>query len=291
MQLDVIQTYGAITWTEADVNTVQFVHSGWLRSPSHISRIRRDLYGFYQWLYTALNAKWEKKAFRQAKVVVAVSERIKAELTSIGVPADRIQVILNGVDVQEFVPGEADREQLGLPKAVTLALFVGDIRTNRKNLDSVLHALVQVPALHLAVVGTLERSPYPQLAQDLALAERVHFLGYRAEVPEIMQATDFFVFPSRYEPFGMVVSEAMATGLPVITATTTGAAEIVTPDCGIVLSDSEDIQGLVQALRVLTANPQKRAKMGQVGRHIAKQHSWVSKAKAYVDLFEQMNQA
>lgn len=288
-EFDVVQTYGAATGFKAEVNTVQFVHSSWLRSPVHISKLRRDLYGTYQWLYTLLNVYWEKKAFRQAKVVVAVSEKIKQELLDIGVPKERIRVIFNGVDVQEFQPGCADRKKWDLPAKVPLALFAGDIRTNRKNLDTVLHALVQVPELHLAVVGATKGSPYPQLTEKLGLGKRVHFLGYRRDLSEIMQAVDLFVFPSRYEPFGMVVSEAMATGLPVITAATTGAAEIVTPNCGIVLSNSEDTQALAQALSKLANDPELRRKMGQAGRAIAQQHSWASKAKSYVDLFEELS--
>jgi hypothetical protein len=63
-----------------------------------LPRLRRDFYGAYQWIYTVLNAQWEKKAFRQAQVVVAVSEKIAKELIDIGVPKERIRVILNGVD-------------------------------------------------------------------------------------------------------------------------------------------------------------------------------------------------
>ncbi|MGH2416246.1 MAG: glycosyltransferase, partial [Microcystaceae cyanobacterium] len=155
--VDLVQAYGAVTDAATDVNTVQFVHSGWLRSPVHPSRLRRDFYGAYQWLYTVLNSYWEKKAFKQAKVVVAVSEKIEKELLEIGVPKERIRVILNGVDLTEFAPGSTSRSQLGLPEGFTLALFVGDIRTARKNLDTVLHALVQVPELHLAVAGATER--------------------------------------------------------------------------------------------------------------------------------------
>jgi len=290
-EFDVVQTYGAATAFKAEVNTVQFVHSSWLRSPVHISRMRRDIYGAYQWLYSWLNAQWEKKAFQQATVVVAVSNRIKQELLEIGVLKERIRVIFNGVDVQEFDPGCADRKKWGLPEQVSLGLFAGDIRTNRKNLDTVLYALVELPNLHLAVVGATEGSPYPQLAQKLGLGKRIHFLGYRRDISEIMQAVDLFVFPSRYEPFGMVVSEAMATGLPVITTDTTGAAEIVTPECGIVLSNSEDTQALAQALSKLASDRELRRKMGQAGRAIAQQHSWASKAKSYVDLFEELSKS
>ncbi len=285
-EIDLIQACGAVTGAATDVNVVHFVHNGWLRSPVHPIRLHQGAYGAYQWLYTVLNAHWEKEAFRQAKVVVAVSEKIEKELLEIGVPQDRIRVILNGVNLQEFSPGSADRSQLGLPEGVTLALFVGDIRISRKNLDTILNALVQVPALHLAVVGATGKSPYPLLAAKLGLGDRVHFLGYRSDVSEIMKAVDLFVFPSRYEPFGMVVSEAMATGIPVITASTAGASEIVTPDCGVVLADPEDTQALVVALTKLSRDQHLRSQMGHAARVIAEQHSWSSKAKSYVDLFE-----
>lgn len=287
-EFDLVQVYGAITSAPGDVNTVQFVHSAWLRSPVHTSRLRHDFYGAYHWLYTVLNARWEKKGFVRAKVVVAVSEKISKELLEIGVPKECIRVILNGVDLQEFFPGSADRRKLGLPEGVTLALFVGDIRTNRKNLDTVLHALVQVPELHLAVVGDTVGSPYPQLAAKLEISERVHFLGYRRDVAELMQAADLFVFPSRYEACTLVLLEAMASGLPVITATTAGGAEIVTPECGVVLPDSDDIHTLVQALSILKSDSDGRRRMGQAAQAIAQQHSWASKAKSYVDLFEEL---
>ena len=110
----------------------------------------------------------------------------------------------------------------------------------RKNLDTVLQALVGASGVHLAVVGAREGSPYPALAERLGVADRVHFLGFRRDMAQIMQAVDIFVFPSRYEPFGIVVLEAMASGVPVILAATVGAAEVVTPDCGVVLPDPED---------------------------------------------------
>ncbi|HEY9608350.1 glycosyltransferase family 4 protein [Allocoleopsis sp.] len=298
-EFDLIKVNGAITWAKGDVNAVHFVHSSWLRfshpdstrSPVNSSQQRRSLRSTYQWFYTALNARWEKKAFGQAKVVVAVSKKVAKELIGIGVPPECIRVILNGVDLQEFAPGTVDRQKLGLPENVPLALFAGDIRTPRKNLDTVLHALVQVPELHLLVVGATAGSPYPQLAESLNLENRVHFLGFRQDVPELMKATDFLVFPSRYEPFGLVVLEAMATGLPVVTAATTGAAEVITPECGVVLPDSDDTQALAEALNRLANERELRHKMGQASRTIAEQHRWSNKAKSYVDLFEEISKS
>ena len=290
-EFDAIEVNGAITSARSDLNAVHFVHSSWLRSPFNLSTQNLSLRGTYQRLYTALNADWEKKAFERAKVVVAVSEKVAQELIAIGVPRDRIRTILNGVDLQKFAPGIVDRQKWGLPEEVPLAIFAGDIRTPRKNLDTVLHSLVQVPQLHLAVVGGTAGSPYPELARSLNLENRVHFLGFRQDVPDLMKAADFLVFPSRYEPFGLVVLEAMATGIPVITAATTGAAELVTPDCGIVLPDSDDTQALAEALNQLVkCDRQQRQQMGQAARTIAELYSWANMASNYVNLFEELSQ-
>ncbi|MFN7656710.1 MAG: glycosyltransferase family 4 protein [Dolichospermum sp.] len=286
--LDLIKVNGAITMSAADVNAVHFVHSSWWRSPVHISRSRKDFYGVYQWLFTAANSYWEKQAFSQAKSIIAVSEKVAKELVSIGVPRQKIRVIVNGVDLQEFTPGVTSRSLLGLPENVNLALFAGDIRISRKNLDTVLHALVKVPELHLAVVGGTQDSPYPAMAKALNISERVHFLGYRHDMPQIQRASDLFVFPSRYEPFGLVVIEAMASGLPVITATTTGAADLLNPDSGIVLEDCDDVEALAHALQLLDSDRSLRQQMGKVARTIAEQHSWSTMAQTYLNIFEEL---
>ncbi|ARV57697.1 glycosyl transferase [Nostocales cyanobacterium HT-58-2] len=288
-KVDLVKINGAITSVISDINAVHFVHSSWLRSPAHVSRVRRDLYGFYQWLYTALNGYWERQAFGKAKVVVAVSQKVAQELESIGVPRSRIQVIVNGVDLEEFSPGVACRQTLGLPENVTLALFAGDIRTPRKNLDTVLRALVKVPDLHLAVVGSPEGSPFPAMAESLGLNERVHFLGYRRDIAKIMRAVDLFVFPSRYEACTLVLLEALASGLPVITATATGGAELVTPECGVVLPDTDDTDALADALSSLSGNRTRIQQMGTAARAVAEQHSWSIMAQTYVNLFEELS--
>ena len=101
-----------------------------------------------------------------------------------------------------------------------------------------------------------------------------------------MQSVDFFVFPSRYEACTLVLMEAMASGLPVITAETTGGSEVVTSSSGIKISNPEDRVALVKALKDLVSSPEKRGEMGFHARSIAKSHSWISKAQQYVDLFE-----
>lgn len=284
--IDVINVNGAASLVRSDINSVHFVHSTWLNSPAQTSRQVRHPYGLYQSLYTRVSAHLEHKALLKAQQIVAVSAKIKAELIEVGIPRDRISVIWNGVDLDEFYPGAAARQQWDLPAAVTLGLFAGDIRSNRKNLDTVFKALVQIPELHLAVAGDTTGSIYPQLATQLGIADRVHFLGMRQDLAALMRASDFFVFPSHYEPFGLVVLEAMASGLPVIVSKNMGVAEIVSSECGFILSESQDLDTLIKALHRLTQSPNLRLEMGRNARNTAQRHSWKSKAEDYVDLYE-----
>lgn len=270
------------------INTAHLVHGAWLHSPVHTSRLRRDLYGRYQWAYTTLNARWERRAYGQAQLTVAVSERVRGELRSIGVPDNRIRVILNGVDVDEFRPGSASREVLGLPEGVPLMLFAGEIRTPRKNLDTVLQAMTDLPGAHLAVVGDAAGSPYPEMARRLGVAGRVRFLGFRHDVADVMRAADAFVFPSRYEACSLVLLEALSSGLPVITAETAGGAEVVTPESGVVLPDPNDAAALASCLRPILMDSARRTAMGQASRDIALRHSWARMAEAYLRLYREV---
>lgn len=286
-EIDVLLVNGAITWVQPDINIAHFIHNAWLNSAFHTSRVRRDVYGIYHWLYTTLNAYWEKQAFRKAKVVVAVSNQVRQDLIQIGIPEDKICVIPNGVDVEEFKPGQVNRPSLGLPEDVLLALFAGDIRTPRKNLETVLKALVDVPEFHLAVAGSTERSPYPSMAHELGISHRVYFLGQRKDMPELMRAVNLLVFPSRYESFGLVILEALASGLPVVTSSSVGASDLVNGECGFVMSSSESLKELSSHLKYFILNKEKLNDWSKNARHIACDHTWKKMAICYSSLLTQ----
>jgi glycosyltransferase involved in cell wall biosynthesis len=117
--------------------------------------------------------------------------------------------------------------------------------------------------------------------------DRVHFLGYRTDVARLMRACDLLVFVSRYDPCPLVVIEALASGLPVITATTTGASEFVTPDTGQVLADPNDVTAVAQAIDRLLSNAPLRRRIGLAARAAVEQHSWTRMAEDYVALFKE----
>jgi glycosyltransferase involved in cell wall biosynthesis len=279
---DAILACGAVLTYPHALNAVHFVHGTWLRSPFHSSKVRSGPYAWYQWLVSTLNARWEREAFERADHLIAVSDMVRDELVEIGVPPEDISVIVNGVDIKEFAPGPADRQALGLPVRPVLGLFVGDIQSPIKNLDAVLHAMVDVDALHLAVAGSTERSPYPGLAAQLGIEDRVHFLGFRRDIPDLMRAADFFALPSRRDSCPLVHLEAMASGLPTIVSNRVGTANLV-GEAGFVIDAPDDIQALTRAMRRMVADPEERERMGDQARRTAETLRWERMAEQYAD--------
>lgn len=285
---DAVLACGVVLTHPHTVNAVHFVHGPWLRSPYHNARQQSGIQSWYQYAFSALNARWEKHTFDRARRVVAVSEMVRRELREIGVPDDKISVVVNGVDLQEFAPGPADRNVLGLPEASLLGLFVGDIKSPIKNLDTVLRALVAVPHVHLAVAGTTDGSPYPALAADLGVEDRVHFLGFRRDVAQLMRAADVFLLPSRRDSCPLVLLEALASGLPVIASRNVGNANLLGDSAGFVLDDPEDADTLSTHLSTLATDPSLRSSMGRAARGIAERHSWEQMAARYLTIFRSL---
>jgi glycosyltransferase involved in cell wall biosynthesis len=281
---DVVLANGFVTWARSDLNAVHFVHGAWARSRWHPWRVRRSLRSAYALGYNWLNTLLERHALRRTGRVIAVSAKTREEVIAIGVPAASVLTICNGVDLEEFHPGPPERHRFGLPENVPMALFAGDLKTSRKNLETVLRALALVPDLHLAVAGRSDGTPYPALARSLGIAGRVHFLGFQREMSTLMRSVDLLAFPSRYEGLSLVFLEALASGLPIVTARSAGGAELLDAAVGIVIDDSEDHHAYAAALAALIEDPARRAAMSAAARARAQPHAWQSMAGDYIDL-------
>ena len=215
-QVDVVLANGFVTWEPCDLVSAHFVHAAWYKSSWYPFK-KIAPYALYQWLYTVLNVRWEKQAFLRAKHVIAVSKTLVNELVDIGVAREKIEVVINGIDIgSNFIRAPPSAPTSRCLQARWLSSWAISRRLE-KNLEAVLAALQRVPDLRLAVAGNLERSPYPAMAQKLGVDNRVFFLDKVSRMAELMRSADMFVFLfSRYEPFGLVVLEAMASGTPVI---------------------------------------------------------------------------
>jgi glycosyltransferase involved in cell wall biosynthesis len=289
-KIDAVIANGYTLTLRHDLNLCQFVHAAWLKSGVHSSASRGIVRRIYQSFYTRYNAHHEKRSYNAARIVVAPSMQTLNELRQIGIDSNKLRRIPNGVDGEEFFPappGPRDRHELGLPSDFPIALFAGDVRTNRKGLGSVLQAMTILPNVHLAIVGRSEGSPFIAMSKDLGLEHRTHFLGFRKDVARIVRACDLFVFPSWYDPFGLVVTEALASGIPVVTTRCTGAGELLNDQCGTVIEDPGDIPAIAAAMASWLTDLAARERAKNAGRAIANANGWESMAKQYLDLLAQ----
>ncbi len=288
-EFDVLHVNGFISWARADVNTAHFVHGGWFASRYYPFGLTKGLWSAYQYVYTRANTVLERWAYQRSRAIVAVSEKVADEIRGIGIEASRIGVIYNGVDAQAFGGARPDRGAYGLPEAPFTLLFVGDLRTPRKNLGTVLKALALLPDhVHLAVAGFLPGSPYPEEARALGIGSRVHFLGLVKTMPQLMSSVDAYVFPSRYEAMSLSLLEAMAAGLPVVTARTAGGAEIINTECGVVLDDPDDPQALAGAIGALAHSRERCREMGAAARTLMNDFGWQQMGAQYLALYRRL---
>jgi glycosyltransferase involved in cell wall biosynthesis len=210
---------------------------------------------------------------------IAVSEDIATRLVErLRWPEDKIEVIHNGVPVERLQrPVDPDlRRQLtggqDRPVLLSTARLVP-----QKGLEVLLRAAAQVNQARLVLAGEgPERAKLESEAAALGVADRVVFLGYRNDVPELLAACDVFVLPSLYEGTSLSLLEAMAAGKPVITSAIPGTDEVVVDGETGLLVRPGDVDGLVAALRRVLAEPLLRARLGAAARKRAEERSSTS---------------
>ena len=236
----------------------------------------------------------ERKIFSEGnyKKIIAISEMGKREIMAhYGVPSDTIRVIYNGVDLEKFKPAaeserEKTRREWGVDADEKLLLFVGS-GFERKGLLFLLQAVGRLKneKIKLLVVGKGRQGKYRALSRSLGIDAKVKFAGVIQEREKLFQGADIFVFPSIYEPFGNVHLEALAAGLPVITTTKSGAAEIIAPHVnGVVVEEPSDIEEIARTIRVLL-DEETRKRMGREARKLAERFPLEKNATEILDLY------
>ena len=209
---------------------------------------------------------------------VAISPAVERRLLAAGVPAQRIRLIWSAVDPERLRPGApraALRARLGLAEETRCVLVAANL-VPRKGVDVLLEAIARLgPAarsvLWIAGDGP-ERARLEAAAARLGVAERTHFLGHRNDVPDLLEACDVFVLPSRQEGLGVAALEAMARGRPVVASAVGGLAETVVPEETGLLVAPGDPAALAAALERLQGDPELARRLGSAGAKRVAEH-------------------
>jgi len=248
----------------------------WLLNPMHI--------------WVGFRERWMVGRLR-FRAFVAVSPRVSTELQQIySVPASRINVIPNGIDLERFKPdpaaGQLIRHEFNIPPDAKLMLFVGH-EFRRKGLAHAIGALERLGGdVRLLVVGSDNPTPYLKLAASAG--DRLIFAGSRSDLPAFYSAADAFVLPTAYETFSLVCMEAMACALPVF-ATPVGGIEDY-------LRDGEngyriDMNGhdIANKIAAVFANPELMTKLRTGARATASAYGWDQVGRQYIDLLQRVD--
>ncbi|MEF8853178.1 MAG: glycosyltransferase [Haloarculaceae archaeon] len=205
------------------------------------------------------------------------------------VPDDRVSVVHNGRDLSKFDrdPPEGLRASLGVPEDARLVGTVGRL-IDRKGQDELLDAWVTVradcPDAHLLVVGDgPHRAHLEARASYRDVADSVHFVGLREDVPDLLATMDAFAFPSHYEGLPGALLEAMAAGLPCVATPVDGNSELLDAyDSGLFFEVGDDA-AMARALVLVLDHPDVAGDLGENARQRAREHFDVD---TMVDNFE-----
>ena len=193
-----------------------------------------------------------------------------------------VEVVYNGIDPSPFEavkPAEvtALREVLGLGDVPVVSVF--SRLSPWKGQHVLVEALPQLPDVHALLVGealfgeTAYAEALKTRVEALGLSNRVHFLGFRRDIPALMKLSDVVLHTSTApEPFGRVIVEGMLAGRPVVAAKAGGAVEIIGNDEGGLLVTPDDARALTKALSQLLSQPKEAERLAERGHKRALAH-------------------
>ncbi|MGE5490329.1 MAG: glycosyltransferase [Actinomycetota bacterium] len=202
--------------------------------------------------------------------VVTVSRFVGEYLVSAGVPREKVTAVCTGIDFSRYqaAPGGGTlRAELGLPPEAVLVGTVAILRLKKGHaeiMDAVPQVLARHPGVHFIFAGDgpMHDDIVKRIAAD-GLGDRVHLLGLRRDVVNVLQSLDLFVLPTHQEALGTAFIEAAAMGLPAIGSNVDGVPEVVADGETGLLVPAKDGSALAAAINVLLADPEKRQAMGR----------------------------
>jgi UDP-glucose:(heptosyl)LPS alpha-1,3-glucosyltransferase len=240
----------------------------------------------------------ESRMFRHPglRAVICNSRMVRDDIQRrFGLAPEKLHVIYNGVDLESYHPRlrhryrDSMRSQLAVASAATLFLYVGS-GFARKGVPQLIEAFAAMSDRDavLAIVGAdRQQSRLGRVVRRLGLDRRILFAGGQKDVRPFYAAADAFVLPTLYDPFPNAALEALACGLPVITSTSCGAAELVTEGVNGHVCDALDVGALARCLDAL-ARPGAALGMATAARTSVAGLSLDRMAEALIDLYREL---
>ena len=230
-------------------------------------------------LENAVYLWFEKHAMRWTDKVISVGEDLMQRYLDAGVGSPEDYVIIHsGMDLSAFRQAAAlskekrlaKRRELGLPEDAFIAGCIAALewRKGHHYLVEIMKALAaQYPQLHMAFAGEgFSAQRLKKLVRDAGLDERIHFLGYRNDAPEIMAMLDVKLFASEREGLPQVLVQANAVGVPILSFEAEGVREVVKDGVNGFVFRQGDIHGMTLALKQFIENPELAREMGRRGQ-------------------------
>lgn len=222
-------------------------------------------------------------AYQTAKRFVALSQMVASDMARYyTIPEEKIAIIHNGVDLQRFHPdaktkyGPSVRRRLGIPDDILVFSLVA----HNFSLKGVRELIIAASNMEKSgkccwlVAGRGKQGRFLNLAKKLSVESRIMFTGAVSRVEEIYAASDVYVHPTWYDPCSLVVLEALASGLPVITTRFNGAGELLQDGrSGFVIENPPETDALRSVMTKLT-NKELRNHMSVEARKLAETIPW-----------------
>jgi glycosyltransferase involved in cell wall biosynthesis len=240
--------------------------------------------------------RWLNQHFQ---CLIVPTHTIASTIESIG--GFKTVVISNGVDLERFSPapahpqeGQSLRARLGLMQGIPILLHVGRLDIE-KHVELVIRAaarvLKQLDAQLLVVGDGKCRQDLIALANDLGVGNRSFFPGFldpNTEIPAIYRLASVFITASEIETQGLVLLEALASGLPVVAVEATCIPEIIKNESNGFLVSPGDINAMSEKIFEVVSNPSKASQMGKIGRSIIGNHAVEASIDQYEDLYQSL---
>ncbi len=224
--------------------------------------------------------------YSQYSAIACISQdALSALIDWVPETAGKATVIPNGINFERITTARAARKnEFLLDDSRPVILSIGRLQP-QKDHAATLHAITKIPDVQLVIVGVgAMREKLEQLSISLGITDRVHFLGRRLDVPELIKMADIFVQSSNFEGFGIAALEAMAGGLPVIASDVPGLNNVV-KGAGILFPPG-DSDALAEAISSLLSSQELRSKLSQAGVEKAKEFSIEKTAELYIELYQ-----